>query len=297
MSSGPRISLVLGSGGARGLAHIGVIRYLQTQGVHIASISGSSMGALVGGIYAAGRLEEYRLWVEAITRMDILRLLDLTLHPAGLVKGDRIIATLKAMVGERRIEDLPIAFTAVATDIGSEREVWFDRGPLFDAIRASISLPVFFTPVERDGRVFLDGGIVNPVPIAPTFNDHTDLTIAVNVNGGMQRDYRPPRMRRAAEPDRGIAERIQDFIAQLQGEDGPSTEAEWNMLDVINRSLDIMQGAIARQQLAAYPPDHLVEIPKNACQVLEFYRAREMIALGFRAARERLGPVFAADPP
>ena len=286
-----RISLVLGSGGARGLAHIGVIRYLEEQGVEIASIAGSSMGALVGGIYAAGRLEEYRRWVEAITRVDILRLLDLTLHPAGLVKGDRIIATLRDMVGERAIEDLPIAFTAVATEIGSEREVWFDRGPLFDAIRASISLPVFFTPVERSGRVYLDGGIVNPVPIAPTFNDHTDLTIAVNVNGRMARDYRAPATR-ILPRDETLAERIQAFIAQFQGEESPPTEEEWGVLDVVNRSLDIMQGAIARQKLAAYPPDHLVEIPKNACQVLEFYRAREMIELGYQTARERLAGVF-----
>jgi NTE family protein len=184
MRSGPSVSLVLGSGGARGLTHIGIIQWLEAQGYQIQSIAGCSMGALVGGIHAAGKLDRYRDWVCALRRTDVLRFLDLAFHPAGLIKGDRIMDRLREMVGEHQIERLPINFTAVATDIERQREVWITKGPLFDAIRASIAVPTLFTPHRYLGLTLLDGGLLNPVPIAPTFRDLTDLTIAVNLNAG-----------------------------------------------------------------------------------------------------------------
>ena len=172
---------MLGSGGARGLAHIGVIHELEEHGLEIASISGCSIGALIGGVYAAGKLDEFETWVRAITKMDMVNLLDLSWARHGLVKGDKIIGTLVELVGDKTIEDLPIPYTAVAADIENEKEVWLNSGRLFDAIRASISLPLFFTPVPYKGNYLIDGGVLNPVPIAPTFNDDTDLTIAVNL--------------------------------------------------------------------------------------------------------------------
>ena len=140
------VSLVLGSGGARGLAHIGVINWLDEHGVRIVSVCGSSMGALIGGIYTIGKLNEYEHWVRAITAMDILKLVDITFDRDGLVRGERIIETLRDLIGDSRIEDLPIPFTAVASDVAREKEVWLNAGSLFDAIRASISLPLFFKP-------------------------------------------------------------------------------------------------------------------------------------------------------
>ena len=165
------------------MAHIGIIRWLEENGYAIRSISGASIGSVVGGIYALDRLTDFTGWVTALSKLDIVKLLDFSFGRAGLVKGDRIIDALKDLVGDKLIEDLPIAYTAVATDIVNEKEVWFSSGPLFQAIRASISMPVFFTPAKHGGSELLDGGMLNPVPVAPTFRDDTDTTIAVNLSG------------------------------------------------------------------------------------------------------------------
>ena len=185
------VSLVLGSGGARGLAHIGVIRWLLDNGYQIRSISGSSMGALVGGIYAAGQLDVYARWVSALERLHVLRLLDPTLGRSGLFKGERIISVLRELIGDHDISELPVRFTAVATDLDSGQEVWLREGDLFNAIRASIATPLVFTPFRHGGRTLLDGAVVNPVPVAPTLTDETELTVAVDLSGPAEN--RPPR--------------------------------------------------------------------------------------------------------
>ncbi|WP_017940362.1 patatin-like phospholipase family protein, partial [Thioalkalivibrio sp. ALE6] len=203
------ISLVLGSGGARGLAQIGVIRWLEEHSDYrIRSIAGASMGAAVGGIYAAGRLDAYESWVKTLRRQDVWRLLDFSFRGAGLIRGDRLIEKLRDMLGDTDIEQLPISFTAVATDIEREREVWLNSGSLFDAIRASIAIPTVFTPVRHKGRLLVDGGLLNPVPIAPTLNDDTDITLAVSLNGRVGEELiRPERTRGAGQgpekPDSG----------------------------------------------------------------------------------------------
>ena len=145
--TGKTVSLVLGSGGARGLAHIGIIQWLEERGYEIESIAGSSMGALVGGIHAIGELDAYTHWVKALRQIDVLRLLDFSFQKSGLIKGDRVISVLKELTGDRNIEELPISFTAVATNVNDQREVWLNHGSLFDAIRASIAIPTIFTPV------------------------------------------------------------------------------------------------------------------------------------------------------
>jgi len=287
------VSLVLGGGGARGLAHIGIIRWLEEHGYQIRSVSGCSMGALIGGIYATGKLPEYEQWVRGIDRMGIFSLLDFSFGRGGLVKGEKLIATLREMVGETLIEELPITFTAVAADIIREREVWLNKGPLFDAIRASISLPLFFTPFNYQGVTLIDGSIFNPVPIAPTFHDLTDLTVAVNLNG-------PPEY--AVAPDSGAVQdvdkhveaptfldKLREFFAELQSGDPEPVNSKWDMLYVVNQAFDAMQGLVARQKLAAHPPDLLINIARNACGTLEFDRAGEMIARGYQAAQAQLG--------
>jgi len=177
------VSLVLGSGGARGLAHIGVIKWLEENNYEIKSIAGCSIGSLIGGAYAVGKLDILEQWMCSITKSDILSMLDLSWDGGGLFKGDKMIETLTNLIGNTRIEDLPIPYTAVATDVNAEKEVWLNSGSLFEAIRASVSLPLFFTPVDYNGVKLVDGGVLNPVPIAPTFNDNTDLSIAVNLGG------------------------------------------------------------------------------------------------------------------
>jgi len=284
------VSLVLGSGGARGLAHIGVIHWLEEHGFEIQSISGSSMGALIGGVYAAGKLDEFERWVRAITKLDIITLLDLSWSKHGLVKGDKIINTLVNLVGDIKIEDLPIRYTAVAADVKEEKEIWLNSGRLFDAIRASISLPMFFTPHHYHGADLIDGGVLNPVPIAPTFSDNTDICIAVNLAGKLTDAPRVSDVNDQQTKHRngGVSEKISQYILQLKEKVEFTQDIDWGVYDIANQAFDAMQSTIARQKLAAYPPGRIVEIARNACGTLEFDRADEMIALGYRTAQESL---------
>lgn len=283
------VSLVLGSGGARGLAHIGVIHWLVENNYQIKSISGSSIGALIGGIYASGNLDKYEKWVCAINKMDIISLLDIAWKSNGLVRGDKIINTLVELLGDQLIEDLPLSFTAVASDIKNEKEVWINSGSLFEAIRASISMPLLFTPVMRNGVALIDGSVLNPMPIAPTFSDQSDLIIAVNLGGRMQKerakpDPDVPKKERAEVRDIGIHNKILAFIDSFRNHHIiPPTDL--GAFEIINQALDAMQSTIARQKLAAYPADYIIEIARNACGVLEFDRAQEMIDLGYQKAQ------------
>ena len=284
---GKRIALVLGSGGARGLAHIGVIQHLEELGHEIVYISGCSMGALVGGIYAAGQLEAYAKWARKLEKRDMFSLLDLAFGWKGLFKGDRLMGVLKELVGEHVIEDLPIGFTAVATDLLEQREIWLNKGPLFDAIRASIAIPTVFTPHIYLGRVLVDGGLLNPIPIAPALNQSADMIIAVNLNAHSRRS-RERVTELMQEDGAGEQDNIQapaDEADAKNEEDGPKVPG---IVDVVTASLDLMQNSIARMKLASYTPDLVIDVPRDACLFYEFYRAEEMIALGRECAEEAL---------
>ncbi|MFC1468094.1 patatin-like phospholipase family protein [Verrucomicrobiota bacterium] len=285
---GKSVSLILGSGAARGLTHIGVIRWLEETHYRIESISGCSIGALVGGVYAAGKLDEFERWICQITKRDMLTLMDLSFSKDGFIKGEKIINTLKELIGECAIEDLPIPFTALAADIKNEKEIWLNSGCLFDAIRASASFPFFFKPFKYHGKTLIDGGMLNPLPIAPTLNDKTDLTIAVNLNGHPDMDKIMPIKAKAVSEASYFKKNIHKFIASLKTPPHEKSERDRNMYRIAVQSFEAMQGAIARQKLAAYPPDVLIDIPRNACGALEFDRANEMIAFGYYKANELL---------
>lgn len=289
---GKSVSLVLGSGGARGFAHIGVIHWLEENGYRIESISGCSIGALIGGAYAAGKLDEYEKWLCSVSRSDVFKLLDLSWGGNGFFKGERLMHALKDFVGDRLIEDLPIAYTAVAADITSEKEIWLRSGKLADAIRASISMPLFFTAFHYNGADLVDGGVLNPVPVAPTLNDETDLTIAVNLVG-------PPIKHKAqaeeadADPEGKdessiLPEGMNRLIGSVKEMIEKPVLREWGVYTIANSALDAMQSTIARHRLAGYRPDHVIEIARNACGTLEFDRAAEMIEFGYDKARECL---------
>ena len=248
------------------------------------------MGALVGGIYAAGKLDVFTEWVRAISRTDMLKLLDISFGASGMVKGEKIINTLKELVGDQLIEELPMTYTAVASDIVNEKEVWLNDGPLFDAIRASISLPFFFTPASYNGVELLDGGILNPVPIAPTFSDNTAIKLAVNLGGPVDKQLATTGHAEThveAEPD--LMDRISRFVDTIQGVGDDLADGKLGMLEIADQSFDAMQGAIARSKLAAYPPDVIIEFPRNLCGTLEFDRAEEMIEIGYNQAAAILG--------
>ena len=284
-----KISLVLGSGGARGLAHIGVIQVLEERGFDIRSISGSSMGALIGGIYAAGELDTYSQWVCALDRLDVLRLLDFSLSGSSLFKGEKIINALKELIGDRYIENLPISFTAVATDLDESKEVWLSTGPLFDAIRASIAFPTIFSAVEYNGKTLVDGGLLNPIPIAPTLRDMTDMTIAVSLSGKEKHipDI-PPCSPEQPEKRQKYHQKVLDFIEGLQRRGNSKEDEDEGFFDIISKSLDAMQLTIAGFKLASYTPDLIIEIPKNVSSIYEFERAKELIEIGRCRAEEAL---------
>lgn len=282
MPGNKTISLVLGSGGARGLAHIGVIDELVRRGFEIKSIAGSSMGALIGGIYAMGRLDVYTRWVTALQRSDVVYLLDPSFGRAGLIKGNRIIGVLKSLIGDANIEDLPIRFTAVATDLESGSEEWFNHGSLFDAIRASISIPTIFTPHRYRGREFLDGSLINPLPISATLEDKTDLTIAVILNGKPETGIKPGPAQPENENHQQTAyqRRIRQFIDEYNPFRGRQEEDTLGMFDIIVKSMGIMERTITQAQLKEHAPDIVIEIQRDACNFYEFYRAGELIELG-----------------
>jgi NTE family protein len=285
------VSLVLGSGGARGLAHIGVIQALGDEGGYeIRSITGSSIGALIGGLHAADRLAPYAEWVRGLSRGDVWGLLDFSFTSRGLFEGERLMNKLRALVGDARIEELPIPFTAVASDIERRQEVWLNHGSLFDAIRASIAIPGLFTPVLRDGRLLVDGGLLSPLPIAPSVPHDADRRIVVSLNGTAERRHaKPGDDARAGEaPASGSALRRWIGRPRLARElEAPAAEPV-SAFEIMARSLAAMQDRIARYQMAAYRPDVLIEIPIDACGVLDFHRAGKMIELGYRRARAAL---------
>lgn len=286
-SGHPTLSLVLGSGGARGLAHIGAIDALTSAGYRIESIAGSSMGALVGGMYAAGKLDVYSEWVRQLEQSDVLRLVDWTFSGGGLIRGDRIINRLREMMGDAEIEKLDIDFTAVAVDIEAGREIWLSRGSLFEAIRSSIAIPGLFTPHRYRDRLLVDGGILNPIPVAPTLRCLTDLTVVVNVNGAAETKHASPgKVRGPADngerddDENPIVERVRRFFNGLIERGADEEKSAPGLVAMMMKSLETMESVITRQHLAVFQPDLVIEIPKNACMIYEFHRAAELIELG-----------------
>lgn len=313
MNEPRRVALALGSGGARGYAHIGVIKTLEERGFEIAGVAGCSMGALVGAVWAAGRLEEFEDWARHLTRADVLRLLDVSLKAPGAMRAEKVLEYVQGLVGDEMIENLPVPFTAVATDLISRREVWLQRGRIDLAIRASIALPGIFTPVMLNGRLLADGGLMDPVPVSPLAALDADLTIGVSAGGERQG---PP----AAVSEPAEAQPIEEWIARFRRRAGraldhdmirsvisphPEGEAEAGEekspaeagefpagltgFDVMNYSLAAMQTLVNRYRLAGSPPDILLTIPVTDVRTLEFHRADSMIALGRTVTAEALG--------
>lgn len=312
MAAPTRVALALGGGGARGYAHIGVIEALESRGFEIVGLAGSSMGAVIGGLYAAGTLDIYTEWVRGLTSRDVVRLLDPAFRGAGAIRAEKILDRVRELLGGILIEDLPIPFTAVATDLLAQKAVWFQSGPLDVAIRASIALPTVITPIVLNGRILVDGGVVDPVPITPMTAVDADLTIAVSLSGAPVGTQGPPATESSqARPRSEWLERAYRATAQIMdsdtvkalwsrfgsGDDGDGTDEETSaedllpelgMTDVINLSIDAMQAVITRYRMGGSPPDLLITVPKNACGTLDFHRAEETIEIGRRKAEEAL---------
>ncbi|EAR08906.1 patatin-like phospholipase family protein [Reinekea blandensis] len=289
------VSLVLGSGGARGMAHIGVIRCLEDQGYQIKTIAGASIGALIGGFYAAGQLDRYQSWVCALERRDVLRLLDLSFTGGGIFKGDKLMEALRALVRDDVIENLPIEFTAVAVDLDRQKEIWFTDGSLFEAIRGSIAIPSVFKPHRYRNMNLVDGGVLNPVPVSAAMKTLTDMTVAVNLNA-KRSPFSPPLVTSSQHvpvdqlSQRGVHRAIMRFIDRWRNEDElEHTQAsQFSTLELLNRSIETMQNTIAHMKLSANIPDILVEVPYDCGGLFDYHLADEIIERGYALCLESL---------
>lgn len=298
MTTRPRIGLALGSGAGRGWAHIGVLRALERAGVEVDVICGTSVGALVGGVYLAGRLDELEEWVRKLNMLRLLRYLDLRVTGGGLIAGDRLMTRLERDLDGIAIEDLGKPFAAIATELPTGHEIWLRRGPLATAVRASFALPGVFAPHPYDGRWLVDGALVNPVPVSVCRAFASRLVIAVNLNADiigkeLQPRAHPPaelageakggrggRMRRIAE---GRVESLMRRVLGTNPDDGPS------LFTVMASSLGVIQDRLSRSRLAGDPPDVTIAPRLGHIGLLEFDRAEEAIAEG-EAATERSMP-------
>lgn len=309
-----RIALSLGSGGARGYVHIGVIEELRARGHKLVAIAGTSMGAVVGGLEAAGKLSTYSEWVARLTQRDVLLLLDPAFTGPGVFWGQRVMGRVADILEGAQIEDLPIPFTAVATDLTNSREVWFQRGSLATAMRASVGIPSVFTPVMVDGRLLADGGLLNPVPVDPLHGVPADRTIAISLSGHrsgglstrpvtetadnagfigeLSGRFRGVLEREAVRnwrewwSERFFAARDEDPAALTQDPDRPrdfdfdELPKDLKLGDVVTLSLETAEAMITRFRLAAAPPDLLIEFGQDIASTFDFHRAGELIELG-----------------
>ncbi|MFD2228687.1 patatin-like phospholipase family protein [Alkalimarinus sediminis] len=333
--NGKTVALVLGSGGARGYAHIGAIEILQERGYEIIAVAGCSVGAMVGGVYSANKLTEFKDWATGLDQFDVLKLVDLSLSSPGAIRGNRVFAFVRELIGDIKIEDLPIPYTAVATDLLAHKEIWFQEGPLHQAVRASVAIPSLMTPVILGERLLVDGGLLNPLPIFPTISSHADLIVAVNLGweNGSQirlRDVytpqeeskieqwmdrvkvkastlfdKPPSGNQANTLDPSVNKldpTINELDTSFKENASPealtvsngSVESEsrdfeivqashklpFGMIDIMNLSFEAMQSALTQYKLAGYPPDVLVNIPKESCKTFDYHKAPELIRLG-----------------
>jgi len=290
MSSKKSISLVLGSGGARGYAHIGAIEEL-VKVYDIKSISGSSMGALIGGLYACDKLEEYKNWVLELDALDVVKLLDFSFSRGGILRAEKVMKIIEKMIGDVLIEDLDISYTAIATDILKEKEVWIQEGRLIDAIRASVAIPSLFMPVKIDNRYLIDGAVLNPLPIAPTLSDHTDLTIAVSLNGPSGKKYKIKIPKEEEEKKNKFYTIFTDLMKKASFFDKKKPDDildQMNSFDIFGLAIDSMQKTILKYKIAGYSPDVLINIPSDSCGFYEFNRAYELIELGTVITHKKL---------
>ncbi|WP_226389774.1 patatin-like phospholipase family protein [Penaeicola halotolerans] len=292
------VSLVLSSGGARGLAHIGVIEGLLEKGYEIKEITGCSMGALIGGMYAAGHLDAFKEWVSHLDRIDVFSLLDFTFSSGGFIRGEKVFNELRKVIPDCQIEDLNIPFKAVATDITNSREYIFEKGSLYTAIRASAAIPTVIKPLTFEGVDLVDGGVLNPIPVNLIEIRKDRLVVAVDVNAPIKprplnHSYTENKSALNALPSwvSDLKERVGGVFPKVKKEKADKKAAKsknMSFLDVMNLSFDLIQDKLSDLILASNRVDILVEVSRKQCGTFEFYKAKELIELGKEAFFENL---------
>jgi NTE family protein len=288
----PVATLVLSGGGARGIAHIGVIEELERRGYEIASVTGTSMGALVGGVYAAGAIDPFREWLLTLDKRKVFSLVDFTLSRTGVVKGDKVFNKMKDFIPDTLIEDLKIPYAAVAVDLINNKEVVFREGRLFDAIRASVSIPSVLTPVKTDDGLLIDGGVMNNIPVDHAPRVPGDLLVVVNVNASIP--VSPPKIspEETDKQKRAYKKKIEEFQFHLHkilshgSKEKPSHSHEERMgyFNLIDKTVSLMTDHMAQMSLKLFSPDVLIEVSRDSCGTFDFYKANEMVEMGREAA-------------
>ena len=283
-----KAALVLSGGGARGIAHIGVIEELVKSGYEITSIAGTSMGSLVGGIYALGMIGQFRDWIYTLDKRKVFGLVDFALSKQGLIKGDKVFRKMKDFIPDTLIENLPIPYVAVAVDLLKKEEVVFRKGSLYEAIRASVAIPSVLTPVKTGERMLVDGGVMNNIPINHIQRTDGDILVAVNVNAEIPANKPHVTEEEGARRQHVYREKISDFRGHLARESSVSHEEKMGYFSLITRTLDLMTMHMADLSLQNHAPDILINVSRDSCHMYDFYRAEEMVETGRQAARDTL---------
>lgn len=282
-----KIALVLSSGGARGLAHIGVIEALEKNGYQIQSVAGSSIGALVGGFYAAGKLDIFKEWICNLSKREVFQLMDFTFSSKGLIKGEKMFRKMQELMEDIHIEDLEIPFSAVAVDVHDHTEHVFRQGSLFQAIRASVAIPTIIKPCFIDGKEYVDGGVVNPIPIRHVEKKESDLLVVVNVNA--RTPYQSENVQ--SVPTKNDRYNLYDYVISrwlkfsLSSRYKPKRSS---LLGLLGKSIELMQEQLTDLTLAQHEHDVLVNVSKKVCNIFEFHRASELVEQGEKALIESI---------
>ncbi|SBS34306.1 NTE family protein RssA [Marinomonas spartinae] len=299
------VSLVLGSGAARGYAHIGVIKAIEDHGYKIISVSGCSIGSVIGGVYAAGRLSDFSEWASSLDKVRVLRMLDMSFRNGAYIKGDRFFKVIEEIIGRPTIESLPIPFTSVAVDLLNQKEFWFQKGDLIDAMRASSAIPSIVSPVELNGRVYVDGGVLNPLPIIPTVSAGADYLVAVDLNGPAQELTSESLVEQSNTPEwwltfKGLFGRHKSDEEEQKASTAnlarKNNAVSWGRIQTVNMMFETMQESLAQYKLAGYSPNLLISIPKDLSGFYEFWRATELIEFGYEVTVRALKELTSENP-
>ncbi len=283
-----KVSLVLSGGGARGMAHIGVIEELESQGFEIVAVTGTSMGAVVGAVYAMGKLKEFKEWLFSLDKLNVFRLMDFTLSKQGLLKGDKVLNRMQEFVEDRNIEDLMIPYAAVAVDLLNQREVVFREGKVYDAIRASIAIPGVLTPVKTKDGLLVDGGVMDNIPVKHVERTGDELLVAVDVNGGNRLEMVPETKEEKEDHQFFLQKQLNGLYEYLGIKSASKSEEKLGYVDLINKTITLMTHHMAQLSLEIHKPDIYIEVSGESCGIFDFYKAQQMVERGSKTAAKVL---------
>ncbi len=282
------VALVLSSGGAKGLAHIGAINELEKQGFKITSVAGSSIGAFVGGLYAMKKLSEYTTWAKTLNKRSVWGLMDLTVSPNGLLKGERVFKKMKTFIPDMQINKMDIPYVAVATDILNEKEVIFDTGSFYEAVRASVAIPTLFTPVKYKDTILIDGGVLNPVPIEHVKRTEDDILVVVNLYGETNNSNKNEANSIDVNKKSLNSHKLHALIKNISKVISSGDKQSMSYFSLLSATTSAMVHRLAKQNIENHKPDIVINIPHDTSNSFDFYKANELIKIGEDAANKEI---------